>query len=1641
MNRASTVIAWAGLSAMFLAGCAGDPRPFVDDERGAGGARRPAADRDVASRRAPAPPPRQSDVPGVPPTGAERIEVRDGALVPVWGPSSRATASLTLPMSASGAMRIASAEHAMRIAVSMPEARETTAELAHGMVTHRDALGPGVRLVVVPRPHGVEDFVVFEGRPVKEYVLYSIDVSEVAGLRLVANTLELLDPGGVPRLRVAPPSLVDSTGRVIGASLTVEAEADPESCRPDISPRGPWGRPVRPPCPGRAAGSPCRCTVRVDFRDADTVYPVVLDPAWTTTDRMMEPRSHHRAVELLDGRVLVTGGEREPYYQFNATTEIYDPESSTWAPTGSMSRPRSQHTITRLNDGSVLVAGGKSSLTDNLNDVEILADSELYDPATASWLPAGQMTMPRWTHTATKLSDGRVLVAGGGDGTPEGPATASAEVFDPATLGWTKVAEMKHDRRYHTAVLLPSPDERVMVIGGRDSVAQALATTEIYDPAQDQWEGGDTMGSPRCKHTTVLTSESAILVIGGRANNDVLGTTELLHAAGAGWSAGPPMSRPRFEHAAISFQGFVLVAGGDDHNFLELDTTEILMPGVPGWLDAGRMQVERHHATASAVPGRVLVAGGDDGGHDAHTTSELFHLLGPFESCKSHGECASGLCAEGGTCCDQPCHGGCVSCTAEGKGYGVDGECGQIAGNPCDGFACTESGDCKESCAADSDCIPGHACDLAAATCVDVTPICDGDGTITMANGATRICRGFKCTPSGQCLETCGSTLDCATGYTCAENGLCRSLDDPLSQVGCACTIEGSSTAGDPRRLAALIGVVAAGIAGGWRRRARRLGRRRSVALRRRAERTLRATAAAVLASASLACTAERIHGEREQEEPERVRHASEQTASARAAAGLPGALAGAVARGGIAARRDADGTLTAEVGAADRALHVRLPASAAGPVRLEHAPSSMRVGIQMIGGRDAPLRLTSDAIVYEGGAPTGEDIEYRLREDGVEDIVRFGARPGDERLRYRVELSGVAGVRFVSRTLELLDRRGAPQLRMSPPHVIDSSGRHWWASVSVEGCRHDTSPRPPWRRALVAPCASGASGEPAGECACEITVSWDALELDYPVLVDPAWVATGDMAFPRTYGTMNALPDGPVIAAGGNGGALGTLASTEYFDVETRTWAAGPALTSPREAHRATLLPGQRLLLTGGRTVEASVILSDTAEIFTLGSATWEPTKGKMIHEHADHAAVALTDGRVVVTGGAPDRTSAESFDPDDGFWEPLPDMSEERGLHTSSLLPDGSLIVIGGDYYPSATTEVLSLEGGVWQPGPPLNKARTEHAAGVLADGTVFVVGGLAATSESSCCNEATSIELLAPGAADWELGPPMFFGRRALSAVVLENDFILVAGGDGSTDELNEETSAEIFDTHHDRWSPVIPLTAPRVEHMSVALDGGGALLAGGKELVEGTGDSTEIWEPAMLGMPCDPYGAECASGFCSGGVCCDTECTGDCITCVAALKSAGPDGICGARAEAPCGGYACDDGMDCHKSCVTDEECAAGHGCNGEGECVPWICDGEHTIEGVTRLDCWPYRCTPDNQCLSSCGSTLDCVAGHRCDVSGQCLDADASVGAPVGCACALPAAADDTRGALVLAALGIACTRRRRYRTRRCPLER
>ena len=159
--------------------------------------------------------------------------------------------------------------------------------------------------------------------------------------------------------------------------------------------------------------------------------------------------------------------------------ELYLPARRRTRLARSLAAQRSRHTATRLKDGKVLIAGG-------LGREGTLASAEIFDPETEKFIPLESgLRVRRQQHAAALLADGRVALIGGWGG--EGRTLDSAEVFEPERrCFWLAAGAMKSPRRLHTATLLGG--RRVLIAGGA-SDDEALASAEILRIARRRKSG------------------------------------------------------------------------------------------------------------------------------------------------------------------------------------------------------------------------------------------------------------------------------------------------------------------------------------------------------------------------------------------------------------------------------------------------------------------------------------------------------------------------------------------------------------------------------------------------------------------------------------------------------------------------------------------------------------------------------------------------------------------------------------------------------------------------------------------------------------------------------------------------------------------------------------------------------------------------------------------------------------------------------------------------------------------------------------------------------------------------------------------------------------------------------------------------
>jgi hypothetical protein len=340
---------------------------------------------------------------------------------------------------------------------------------------------------------------------------------------------------------------------------------------------------------------------------------------------MTTPRAFHTASLLKDGRVLLTGGSSNGSESgLLASAELYDPKLSAFSATGSLLEPLASHTAAPLLDGRVLIDGGDTAI--GFSD-----SAELYDPGTGTFAATGSMSMERALNTTTLLSEGplrkKVLVAGGIVDLAL-DATDTAELFDPETGGFTATGSMHFTRSQHTATLLHNG--KVLIAGGTDTNGNFLASAELYDTHSQEFEPTGDMTVARANHIAALLPSGKVLIAGGfsvdqSSNLITLSSAEIYDPQSGTFGAVADMTQSRGDFTGTLLDdGAVLMAGGFDNTGAVLSSAELFRHR--SFSATATMETSRsfHTATLLKHSDRVLLTGGLDNAGNTLSSAELF---------------------------------------------------------------------------------------------------------------------------------------------------------------------------------------------------------------------------------------------------------------------------------------------------------------------------------------------------------------------------------------------------------------------------------------------------------------------------------------------------------------------------------------------------------------------------------------------------------------------------------------------------------------------------------------------------------------------------------------------------------------------------------------------------------------------------------------------------------------------------------------------------------------------------------------------------------------------------------------------------------------------------------------------------------
>jgi hypothetical protein len=224
-------------------------------------------------------------------------------------------------------------------------------------------------------------------------------------------------------------------------------------------------------------------------------------------------RVAYTATRLSNGNILIAGGLPGMIGDAIPAAEVWDPVAGTVESTGALSFPRADAAATLLTDGRVLIMGGVIA-SGSATGVTPVGEAEIWDPASGSFSTAfsletdpGSYARPWQGLHALTLQDGRVLVLD----------DAGARVWDPNANILSEAGTFRERRGEFTAT--PLLDGRVLVAGGSQETPEGLRTavssTELWDPSTNRFEPGPELTDARAGHTATLLSDGRVLIVGG----------------------------------------------------------------------------------------------------------------------------------------------------------------------------------------------------------------------------------------------------------------------------------------------------------------------------------------------------------------------------------------------------------------------------------------------------------------------------------------------------------------------------------------------------------------------------------------------------------------------------------------------------------------------------------------------------------------------------------------------------------------------------------------------------------------------------------------------------------------------------------------------------------------------------------------------------------------------------------------------------------------------------------------------------------------------------------------------------------------------------------------------------------------------
>jgi len=644
--------------------------------------------------------------------------------------------------------------------------------------------------------------------------------------------------------------------------------------------------------------------------------------------------------------------------------------------------------------------------------------------------------------------------------------------------------------------------------------------------------------------------------------------------------------------------------------------------------------------------------------------------------------------------------------------------------------------------------------------------------------------------------------------------------------------------------------------------------------------------------------------------------------------------------------------------------MAAEFPGRAGGATRITNGPVTL--WIRPLGVGDVPGALTElqDAVVYEGSR-SGADSFVVASRDLVEEFILLRDHRTPRQFEYDLKVIQDGGrLRLQDGVVEVLDSSGEAWLRLEPPFLVDGAGKRHHVAVKLESGR--------------------------------LVLTLPEEHLTYPVLLDPGWTSTGNMAKRRFNHSAVLLTSGKVLVMGNSTGSSTVSKSAELYDPKTGTWTTTGSMSKGRDRPHAFVLPSGKVIAIGSHGKSNT----DSAEVYDPVKQIWANT-GSLVQDRTLYSATLLSTGKILVAGGrdpatsymGPRLKSAELYNSASGTWSSTGSMKYARGDHSAALLKSGKVLVVGGTGWmgtvPVPVTEIYDPAKGTWSDSGKLLEELPSCHSVTLNSGHVLAIphGNLGYSSKT---------QLYTPTSGLWAYSASHQFPSGGFSATLIKSGMVLLTGGNSLA---GYSSNSALYSPTTGLWASSANLINGRIGHTATRLNSGAVLLAGGDDYNPYNFSTSELYDPTS-GLAC-MTSTDCATGTCVDGICCAAVCTETCRKCVAITSTNGTYGKCTGYVTAgqpdldatkPCKGTGlCDGKGTCKKG--NGQVCASGKDC-GSGYCVDGVCCASScttpcfscNLQGKAGI------CSPLAINTTDSKAKPPCTGKDACDGAGACKSA-------------------------------------------------